>query len=308
LRKDFIKDVNNFGFSPFIELSFKEQIKDKNIMKYFTFNNYDFAQYIKKMNFLLHGKQKLNRSNFKDKQNKSFQGKTSKFSLFKKKLKNPRQNSSSINLFRHNNSIKSKTPKMKPLTQIVKFNREEMIEMPKQQEIKLINNELESSFNYITQNYSKSFYGKDKSNTRSQKFNSEEKVSNVGNEAKEDEVIIHDKFDNTNLKNAINDKIKLFSKQLINEKTNENKNIHIKKIKIKNNFFKKRNIGNIFSKMNWLDSSFNKNKTFSVGKLDNNTNKLKLNGIKNYKSKKDLYLEKLENYSGGIFKTAKKYH
>ena len=104
-----------------------------------------------------------------------------------------------------------------------------MMEMPKQQEIKLINNELESSFNYITQNYSKSFYGKDKSNTRSQKFNSEEKVSNVGNEAKEDEVIIHDKFDNTNLKNAINDKIKLFSKQLINEKTNENKNIHIKK-------------------------------------------------------------------------------
>ena len=71
---------------------------------------------------------------------------------------------------------------------------------------------------------------------------------------------------------------------------------------------RKRNIGNIFSKMNWLDSSFNKNKTFSVGKLYKNTNKLKLNGIKSYKSKKDLYLEKLENYSGGIFKTAKKYH
>jgi len=310
LRKDFIKDVNNFGFSPFIELSFKEQIKDKNIMKYFTFNNYDFSQYIKKMNFLIHGKQKLNRAKFKDNQNKSFQGKTSKFSLFKNKLKNSRQNSSSINLFRHNNSIKSKTPKIKPLTQIVKFNREEMMEMPKQQEIKLINNELESSFNYITQNYSKSFYGKDKSNTRSQKFNSEEKVSNVGNEAKEDEVIIHDKFDNTNLKNAINDKIKLFSKQLINEKTNENKNIHIKKIKIKNNnnYFRKRNIGTIFSKIKWFDYSNNKNRTFSLGKLDKNRNNINLNGAKSSKNKKNSYLEKLENYSGGIFKTAKKIH
>ena len=53
LKTDFIKDVNNFGFSPFIELSFKEQIKNKNIMKYFNFNNYDFSQYIKKMNFLI---------------------------------------------------------------------------------------------------------------------------------------------------------------------------------------------------------------------------------------------------------------
>jgi hypothetical protein len=205
-------------------------------------------------------------------------------------------------------SVKSKTPKVKQFTKIVKFNREEMTEMPKLQEIKLINNELESSFNYITKNNSKSFYGKDKSTSKNQKINSDEKISNVTNKTKEDEVIIHDEFEDIKYKKSINNKIKLYTKQLINEKMNANKNIHIKKIKIKNNFFKKRNIGNIFSKMNWLDSSFNKNKTFSVGKLDNNTNKLKLNGIKNYKSKKDLYLEKLENYSGGIFKTAKKYH
>jgi len=308
LKTDFIKDVNNFGFSPFIELSFKEQKKNKNIMKYFNFNNYDFSQYIKKMNFLIHDKQKLNQPKLKDEQNRSFQSKTSKFSLFRNKLKNSSYNSSSINIFRHNMSVKNKTPKIKQFTKIVKFNREEMTEMPKLQEIKLINNELESSFNYITKNNNKSFYGKDKSTSKNQKINSEEKVSNVTNKTKEDEVIIHDEFDDIKYKKSINNKIKLYTKQLINEKTNANKNIHIKKIKIKNNFLRKRNIGNIFSKMNWLDSSFNKNKTFSVGKLYKNTNKLKLNGIKSYKSKKDLYLEKLENYSGGIFKTAKKYH
>ena len=211
LKTDFIKDVNNFGFSPFIELSFKEQIKNKNIMKYFNFNNYDFSQYIKKMNFLIHDKQKLNRPKLKDEQNKSFQSKTSKFNLFRNRLKNSSHNSSSINIFRHNMSVKSKTPKIKQFIKIVKFNREEMTEMPKLQEIKLINNELESSFNYITKNNSKSFYGKDKSTSKNQKINSDEKISNVTNKTKEDEVIIHDEFDDIKYKKSINNKIKLYT-------------------------------------------------------------------------------------------------
>ena len=278
-------------------------------MKYFNFNNYDFSQYIKKMNFLIHDKQKLNRPKLKDEQNRSFQSKTSKLSLFRNRLKNSSHNSSSINIFRHNMSVKSKTPKVKQFTKIVKFNREEMTEMPKLQEIKLINNELESSFNYITKNNSKSFYGKDKSTSKNQKINSDEKISNVTNKTKEDEVIIHDEFDDIKYKKSINNKIKVYTKQLINEKMNANKNIHIKKIKIKNNnYFRKRNIGTIFSKIKWFDYSNNKNRTFSLGKLDKNRNNINLNGAKSSKNKKNSYLEKLENYSGGIFKTAKKIH
>ena len=88
------------------------------------------------MNFLIHDKQKLNRPKLKDEQNRSFQSKTSKFNLFRNRLKNSSHNSSSINIFRHNMSVKSKTPKVKQFTKIVKFNREEMTEMPRLQEIK----------------------------------------------------------------------------------------------------------------------------------------------------------------------------
>ena len=100
MKKDFIRNVTNFGFSPFIELSFKEQLKKKNIMKYFNSSNYDFSQYIKKMNFLIHDKPKLKKSsNLKDNQNKIFKNKTSKFSLFRNRLKHSGKNYSSINTF-----------------------------------------------------------------------------------------------------------------------------------------------------------------------------------------------------------------
>ena len=312
LKKDFITDVNNFGFSPFIEFRFKEQIQDKNIMKYFNANNYDFSQYIKKMYILIHDKQKLNRQKLKEEQNRSFQIKTSKFNLFHNRQQNSRNNKSYLNIYRHNLKTKNKTPKVKKLTQIVKFSREEIVDMPKIQEMKLINNELESSFNYKTENKSNSYLGyqlKDKSSTKSEKKYGEEDLSN---KIETDDIIIHYKEEKPNKKNSLRNRIKSFKNQTIKEKTNIPKNIQIKKIKIKkeadDQFFWKRNIGNKFSILNDLESPFNKNKTFYLGKFDNNKRKyLDLNEAINTKKKRNLYLERLENYSGGIFKTAMKY-
>ena len=312
LRKDFIRDINNYGFSPFIESTFNEQRKDNNIMKYFNLNNYDFSEYIKKMNIVIHHKPKLDRLQLQNEINNSVQNKISKANLFYNRLKSHKKRSL-FNLSRHNLSTKNKTPKVKKLTQIVKFNRKENNDVQKNQYMKSNNNnnELESSFNYEDKNGSKSFYenrSKDKSNTKSFKIYEQGQILNKKNE---DEIIIHDKFEDFGKKNLYYNKIKSYTKQLINDKATSNKNIKIRKIKIKNekpNFlFEKRFLRNNYPKVIALDSSSTKNKTFSIGKTGKSFNYY-LNDKKDVKKKKYLYLEKLEKFSGGIFKSAKKYY
>ena len=123
LKKDFQNDIGNFGFSPFIGWSFNDQRDNKNITKHFHFNNYDFAQYIKKMNMIIHDTPILNKDNkykIKEKLEKRFELQKDKPYKLNKKI----NNLSCINIFRRNASTKNKTRKINHLTKIVKFNRE----------------------------------------------------------------------------------------------------------------------------------------------------------------------------------------
>ena len=313
LRKDFIKDINNFGFSPFIECSFKDQKNDKNIMKYFKLNNYDFAKYIKQMNSFIHGKHKIDQLNLKGGLNNTVKNQFSKSNLFYKRLQS-RKKRSYYNLSKHNKTMKNKTPKAKKLTEIVKFSREEeYADLTKLKQMNIINNdELESSFNYIAKNDYKSFYepnSKDITNTKNSKLIQESETLNKVND---DDIIIHEKLGDLSKRNSLKNKIKSYSKLLFNAKKASNNILKIRKIKIKkepSQFFKKRNIqNNYYLKLNNLNTSFGKNKTFSVGKKGSFSHYLNLNELDGKNNRKNLYLERLENYSGGIFKSAKKYH
>ena len=309
LENDFKKDINNYGFSPYIERTFELQRKDKNIMKYFHYSNYDFSEYVRKKNFLIHAKPTKNRkdiSNSREKMNKSYNN-ISKFNLFDRAKNKNKQNLSSLNIFRNNLSTKNKPKKM--LTKIVKFNRNEMLDLSKLKQLQLNNNnnnENDSSFNYNPKHYSKNF-NDNYTNNYLNKVNGkikreEESLSKTNNILLNNESYI-EKYDK-----IINQKIQSYGKQLFKDKKLPNKRIKIRKIKIKN-----APVKNLLKQSNKLynlkvsDNSFNKNRAFSTGKAANNKNKINLNQTKNKNKDKYLYLEKLENYSGGIFKSAKKY-
>ena len=107
LKKDFISDINNYGFSPYIESSFIDQRKDRNINKYIRVNSYDFASYIKKMNILLHNNPKTSNINIKNDQNKPFPNKIGEINLFHNKFTNKfRRSQSNFNIL--NNQLAKK--------------------------------------------------------------------------------------------------------------------------------------------------------------------------------------------------------
>ena len=297
LENDFKKDVMNYGFNPFSENNYNEQKKDKNITKYFYVEHYNFSDYIKKMNFLIHHKQKINNNNTtnsKDKVNNSFQNKEIKAkksfpSIFPKTT----HNLSVSNLFKEkNNRIKN----LKTLSKIVKFNRENMDEQARINRKKLnINDEIDSSFNYEDEN-------NNKHNDENNFLENENRYLNKK---------IHKgkgKLNKTN--NIINNdnKIKSFNQ---NKKYQVfNKTIKIMKIKIEKNnnksFLKNRNasVKNLNKMVELYNPFYRNKKIFSRGKFKEENKKQHLYE-KQYRNK-NLYLEKLENYSKSIFKTAKK--
>ena len=284
------------------------------IMKYFHYSNYDFSEYVRKMNFLIHAKPTINikdKSNSGEKMNKSFNN-ISKFNLFDKTKNKNKQNLSSLNIFRNNLSTKNKPKKMS--TKIVKFNRNEMLDLSKLKQLQLNNinknNEIESSFNYIPKHYSKNYnnnYAKNYLNKINGKIKGEQETL-----SKTNDILLNNESHIERYDKTINQKIQLYGKQLFKDKKILNERIKISKIKIKNepiksllrqNYFLNNKLKNI----KISDNSVNKNRAFSSGKAANNINKINLNKTKNKQKDKYLYLEKLEKYSGGIFKSAKKY-
>ena len=82
LKKDFIKDVTEFGFCPYIQKPCEEQRRDKNIMRFQKIDNFVRTDYIKN----LYKKITAN-TNRKIKREKSLSPKRTKFTLIVKKNK-----------------------------------------------------------------------------------------------------------------------------------------------------------------------------------------------------------------------------
>ena len=298
LENDFKKDVMNYGFSPYIENEFNEQKKDRNIMKYFYVEKYNFSNYIKKMNYLIHNKSKVKENknqNFIDKVNNSYQYKSMKDKKnFPKIAPKTSQNLSVSNILKERDyHSKSNPTDLKSLSKIVKFNRDNLAEENKMGKKKLNNNDNDSSFNYDEESTNKNF----------------EEINN---------------FENNNLnidrdKNIMiinNDYIKPYKQrkkfQLFN------KNMKVQKIKIKQKKTDKiimpkgrsmngtKSVKNFRVKKDIYFPIYNKNKLHSREKSKEDDKYTNINNRKNRNKTKELFLEKLENYSKSIFKTAKK--
>ena len=80
LKKDFIKDIQEFGFCPYIEKPYDEQRKDKNIMKFIKKGNISRTDYIKNLY-----KKITNNSNNNNNNNKLLIAKRTKYTLSPKK-------------------------------------------------------------------------------------------------------------------------------------------------------------------------------------------------------------------------------
>lgn len=293
LEDDFLKDINNFGFSPYIDCTFNEQKKNKNIEKYNRIRNYDFSNYIKKMNSLIHSKPKINNLLIKssDKTKNIKLNKTPTNNLFLEKIKKTREIFKLNYHFKHNLSTKNKKPKIikaSKLTQIVKFNRDENQDLSK---INLIinkeNNEMESSFNYDDKKKDKSGIDYNFENINNKKDNNINKTFSINHNSKQ------------------NLRIKSFSNQFFNNKENSHSKIRIRKIKFKGGQYNSILYNN--NRLNNNEDSFYKNKSFSLFKNNYNERLMNLKKGKFNNKHRNAYLELLENYSGGIFKSAKKY-
>ena len=80
LKKDFIKDVTELGFCPYIQKPCEEQRRDKNIMRFRKVDNYVRADYIKNLY------KKITSNNFNSvKRQKSVSPKNAKYTLILKK-------------------------------------------------------------------------------------------------------------------------------------------------------------------------------------------------------------------------------
>jgi hypothetical protein len=75
LKKDFIKDIKEFGFCPYIQKPYDEQRKDKNIMKFTRKGNLSRTDYIKNLY------KKITNNSNNHKNNRILSAKTTKYTL-----------------------------------------------------------------------------------------------------------------------------------------------------------------------------------------------------------------------------------
>ena len=301
IKKDFIKDIIDYGFSPYNKQTSDEQMKNKILKNLFKERNHDYSKHIKKLNIfmnkkLTNNKYKLKENNkikdiemkkipkIKEYKNKSFLG-----GLYKH-INEYNLNNSKRNLSANNSGFNENK---NGLTKIVKFSRDDIIDIVKMKKIKLLENELNKSFSFESDyddNKNKinndllSLYKKNIKQLEDNKV----KISNNFSYNKHKSMILNLKsssFYNTQIfKNALRYKIK-------NGKP-------IKKIsKIKNS-----NSSLIKDNSKTTMPTQDKKYFCSILKINNYQHIPKK--LRNNRNKS---IEKLENASGGIFKIAVKY-
>lgn len=156
IKKDFIRDIIDYGFCPYNEKTTEEQMKNKVLKKIFQEKNHDYINHIKKLKLfknknLTDNKHKLNEnSKIKDKEikqipkikeynNKSFLAGLYKSINGENVLNNKRNISANNSGFNESN---------KRLTKIVKFSRDDIIDIIKMKKNKLLENEQNKSFSF----------------------------------------------------------------------------------------------------------------------------------------------------------------
>ena len=308
LRKDYIKDIIDYGFSPYSEHTCEEQMKNKDIMKFYKERNHDYTIHIKKLNFFLKNKKNsdkllnnkmLSCGNYKrdtikiKKIPKLKEYKSSSFlaDLYKS-INETNINNKNKRYTSANNSINKKKAK------IVKFSRDDIIDYKKLKKEKLLENELNKSFSYESNEYNKndnedyhSKYNKD-SIIKIEKYNYKNYNQNYANNN------INNKSRTSNLK--INS---FYNLDIIRNSINEN----LKEIKPLRKILKMKSYNNnSLNKNNSNSTKFSKDKSITnLLKINNHYSQKKQ--YKRYKYKRNTSIEKLENISGGIFKIAVKY-
>ena len=309
LKRDFIKDIIDYGFCPYIVNTSEEQMKNKNIMKFSKERNHDYINHIKKLNYLINNKKNLYKKN-NYKSNSCGSIKISKIKLQKiPKIKEYKEKSNLSALYNSTNEINTngankrinsanilnfKKKNKKILTKIVKFSRDEIFDYIKMKKDKLLENELNKSLSFESD--------EDYKNTDNFTLvkNNQEQFRDKGIKILRNSIFNKQ----TNFKNKI--KIKSFcNSQIIknsfgkNLKSNQgNQSIH----KITNN----QKDSNSYLMKDTSNSTF-----FGQGKKEID---YLLNSDKEYSNKHNMRysqkitsIEKLEKASGGIFRIARKY-
>ena len=303
LKKDFIKDINDYGFCPFIENTCEEQMKNKNIMKFSKERFHDYTNHIKKINNIINDKKNLYK-NYKSNSCGSIKIKDIKLNKIPKiKDKNililsGLYNSMNETNFNNNNSKRNnsasilnlKNKNKKRITKIVKFSRDDIFDYRRIKKDKLLENELNKSISFESD--------EDYKNNDNCSLVEKNKTKIENNRIK----ILRNGIYNKQKK--LNNKIKIKSvcnSQII-------KNPIDKTLKCNQSIYKsskKKKYSNYYlMKDTSISALFGKGKKEMDYLLNNNEYNIKHN--MRY-GKKIASIEKLENVSGGIFKIARKY-
>ena len=299
IKRDFIRDIIDYGFCPYNEKTSEEQMKNKFLKKISKERNHDYINHIKKINLFMNkkltdNKHKLNENNkikdssikripkIKEYNNKSF------LAGLYKSIKETNSVNSMKNLSSNSNGFNKKT-----ITKIVKFSRDDIIDINKMKKNKLLENELNKSFSFESDYDNKnnkynndllSIYKKNIKKLESKKLENNKNFS-IPNSNKRKNILFNVKsssFYNTQI-------MKNFLK-------NKNPFIKSNKIKKRNAFLIKDNsISTIPIK--------GKNYFYFLLKINNNQKIPKNFNIKKINDSN----EDLENSSKGIFKRAIKY-
>ena len=313
LKRDFIKDIIDYGFCPYIENTSEEQMKNKNIMKFSKEKNHDYTNHIKKLNYLINNKKKFYKKN-NYKSNSCGSIKISKIKLQKIPKINEYKNKSILSVLYNStneqnfsgankriNSAKIlnfENKNKKKITKIVKFSRDDIFDYIKMKKDKLLENQLNKSLSFesdedykntdnfsLVENNQKKFGDKGIKILRNSIFNQQ---TNLKNKLK-----IKPSCNSQIIKNPLDKNLKS------NQSNQSNQSIH----KINNN----QKDSNSYLMKDTSNSTF-----FGQGKKEIdyllNSNKEYSNKHNMRYSQKITSIEKLENASGGIFRIARKYN
>ena len=172
LKKDFVKEINDYGFSPYFHKTCEEQLKNKIILKFSKKKDYNYTKYIKKINKYINSTKK--KETQKNGNNLSYENKKlNDLSLKIPKLKEYKSKSFLGNLYRtiHDESIITKNKRKSnscmndsekqgkignlKMTKIVKFSRDGIVDKKKKKEDLI---DLENSFIFETKSKIKTMY------------------------------------------------------------------------------------------------------------------------------------------------------
>ena len=317
LKKDFMKDRVDYGFCPYIEFTCEEQMKNKNIMKFYKQKKNDYSNYIKKLNyFFMHTKDDSNKKTIKNTISRGIKKKNQVKIKKIPKIKDYNNKSLLNNLYSsiYGTNIKDDKRKInsannllnykikdKKITKIVKFSREDIIDYRLLKKDYLIKNDINNSFSFESKeeikNNNKEYYSLCPNNFYDKKDNFYKNKSIMRRRGKS--MVSNAKMSSFYTSHILNNStINKYDKTPIHK---------INTIKShKNSCFIRKNILNSskinISNSNTLSQSKKGFNTIIINKIDYSNDK------KNIKcNQKNNSIEKLENYSGGIFKNAVKY-